>query len=481
MKRRWGLFSPALVLVGAALTVALCVVLHPLVLLVPLAVSVALLTRWWSDNDLAVSALQARPAKSSDEEVIRQIVRRLASRAGIPVPRVYIIDAEYLNAFATRTRAGGLVAVTTGAVNALSDDELEAVLAHEVGHLVNRDTFWGRLTEAVVMTLLILAVASGFALMLAISIVGTLLSRDDQRSLSFTAAIAHGALAAFVAVGAFIGAIASGAASRRRELLADRVGAELTSPQALASALEALDHATMATPKTPAIVAVAPQLFVDPFRSSWWSSLFATHPKTQTRVKKLAVGLDPGEAEVFRRDREGAAKRHAAQRAWAEWTEAWNNATERRAFLTSLTPRYAGSDEGVLFAPRNAELIYATTVAALVEVRQRQGRTHIQVTQQGLAAVTTRGLVFAGSRRVRWDFADVVAEEWEVENGEVAVIMQSVRRQKPSGLVFLDSSLPVRSLVRTARGDRSGGLRVDVAEVEAELRRLAGTKPAMPQ
>jgi heat shock protein HtpX len=231
---------------------------------------------WWSDK-IVLSMSHAEPVDRESNRELYTLVENLAITAGMPLPKIYIIQDEALNAFATgRNPEHGVICFTTGILARLSRVELEGVAAHELSHIKNRDT----LVSTVVVIL------AGFISILADMFQRTLLfggSRDsDNRN--------HGPL---IIVGIVLSLLAPLAAflirmaiSRKREFLADASGALLTRyPEGLASALEKIS----ADPKPvdTASSATAHLYISNPFKSGSLTKLFMTHPPVEERLQAL--------------------------------------------------------------------------------------------------------------------------------------------------------------------------------------------------
>lgn len=195
----------------------------------------------------------------------------------MPMPRVYIIQNDSPNAFATgRDPKHGVVAVTTGIQRLLTDRELRGVLGHEMGHVKNRDI----LTSSIVAT-----VAGAISMIAQMLMWSSLLGgrRDEQNPLVTLGVILIAPIAA---------SMIQFGISRQREYAADKTGAEVTrDPEALASALEKLQRGVEMRPMqdTPAQEAVSALYIVKPFsmRSGGMSKLFSTHPPLEERIRRL--------------------------------------------------------------------------------------------------------------------------------------------------------------------------------------------------
>jgi heat shock protein HtpX len=226
---------------------------------------------FYSDK-MALSMYRAQPATREQLPRVYQIMDRILPRMALPMPRIYVIPSESPNAFATgRNPSHAAVAVTQGILNLLNDEELEGVLAHELGHVRNRDI----LTSSIAATL------AGAITMLAhfAGIFGG--SRDRNRGLG-----GGGILMIFLAP--LAATLIQLAVSRSREYEADATGAHVTgNPYALAKALEKLDAFSKRLPM-PAEPSTAHLFIVAPFLSgSSFANLFSTHPPMASRIQRL--------------------------------------------------------------------------------------------------------------------------------------------------------------------------------------------------
>ncbi len=249
------------------------------------AVILSFVTYWYSDQ-LVVKMMKARVVSREEAPQLYDIVERLSKRAGLPMPKVAIIDDPTPNAFATgRNPKHALVTVTTGILELLDEDELEGVLGHELTHVKNRDILVGTIAGALAGAVIYIAY---FAKYLAVfkAIFGDL-SLDR---LFYALLIAITAPIAAV--------IIRSAISRRREFAADEGGARLSGkPWALASALLKLDEAIKklqeeqkakkAQKKPLGNPGLAHLFIVNHFEGDRVSKLFATHPPTEERIAQL--------------------------------------------------------------------------------------------------------------------------------------------------------------------------------------------------
>jgi heat shock protein HtpX len=230
---------------------------------------------WFSDK-IVLSMYRAREVSSSQAPELYGIVRRLVQRAGLPMPRVYIIPTEVPNAFATgRNPKHAAVAVTTGLLNTLESHEIEAVLGHELAHVKHRDTLVSTIAATMAGTITMLATMARWA-----AIFGGIGGDDDD----------GGGILGFLLM-AILAPIAALliqlAISRSREYAADRGGAEISGePLALANALRKMDSIAQRRPLA-ANPSTVHMFIVNPMKRDFVSSLFRTHPAIQKRIARL--------------------------------------------------------------------------------------------------------------------------------------------------------------------------------------------------
>jgi len=229
---------------------------------------------YWNSDKLALRMNGAREVSEAEAADLHAMVAMLAQRAGIPKPRVYVVDNPTPNAFATgRNPAHAAVAVTTGLMHALDRSELEGVIAHELGHIKNRDILIGSIAAVMAGAISYLA---NFALFF-----GGGRSDEEGGGGNMITTILMMILAPMAAM------LIQMAISRGREYLADATGAEICGrPQALASALNKLANQNARQPMD-VNPASAQMYIVNPLKGGSISGLFATHPPMEERIRRL--------------------------------------------------------------------------------------------------------------------------------------------------------------------------------------------------
>jgi len=238
-------------------------------------------TSYWYSDKIVLAISKAREIKKEDQPELYRLIENLSITAGLPLPKIYLIDEAAPNAFATgRNAEHAVVAVTRGLLDKLNRPELEGVIAHELSHIGNQDIL---LQTVVVILVGLVALLSDWFLRWSFFGRGKRSDRSES-----------GQIAAIMAVAGIILAISSPliatliqlAISRKREFLADADGALLTRyPEGLASALEKISQDQ--TPLRAANKATAHLYIANPFRGKNISKLFMTHPPIAERVRNL--------------------------------------------------------------------------------------------------------------------------------------------------------------------------------------------------
>jgi heat shock protein HtpX len=229
---------------------------------------------FWSDK-IALASYRARPVTREEAPVLHGIVERLAMKAQIPMPRLYVIPDPALNAFATgRSPAHAAVAATEGILRAMNQEELEGVLAHELSHVLNRDTLISTVAATLAGAISMLARMAFW-----IPLGG---GRSDDERGNPLGALLMLILAPLAAL------LIQMAVSRSREYGADASGARLVGhPMGLASALRKLQAASGRVPLQHASPATAHLFIVNPLSGKSLMGLFSTHPPLEDRIARL--------------------------------------------------------------------------------------------------------------------------------------------------------------------------------------------------
>jgi heat shock protein HtpX len=251
---------------------------NPNILYIFLAFSIGMnVYAYWNSDKVAIKLSGAIPADPTQYKELHNIVENLSITAGLPKPRVFIINDTAPNAFATgRDKDHSAVAVTTGLLQILDRNELEGVIAHELSHIGNRDILIS--TVAVVLAGFITIVADMF---IRSQLFGG--NRDSDNKAGGVLVIVGIVLAILAPIFASLIQLAI---SRKREFLADASGALLTRyPEGLASALQKISQYSQ--PMAKASKATAHLFIANPFGANKIKSLFSTHPPVQARVEAL--------------------------------------------------------------------------------------------------------------------------------------------------------------------------------------------------
>jgi heat shock protein HtpX len=233
---------------------------------------------YFFSDKLALAAYRAQPVGRDDLPRVYNIVERLSQKVGLPMPKVYVIPTDSPNAFATgRNPNHASVAVTQGILGLLNDEELEGVLAHELGHVRNRDILVSSIAATLAGAITYLASIAKWGM-----IFGGMRGDRDDRDGGGIAAIAMIILAPFAAM------LIQLAVSRSREYGADDTGAHWTgNPYALASALAKIENYSRRLPLQ-ASPSTAHLFIIQPFLGGMsFGNLFSTHPPTAKRIERL--------------------------------------------------------------------------------------------------------------------------------------------------------------------------------------------------
>jgi heat shock protein HtpX len=229
---------------------------------------------YWNSDKMVLRMHGAREVDEASAPGYYAMVHDLAANAGLPMPRVFIMDNDQPNAFATgRNPENAAVAATTGLLNALSEEQVAGVMAHELAHIKNRDTLTMTITATIAGAISMLA---NFGMFFG--------GRDNNSPFGFVGLIA------VMLISPIAAALVQMAVSRSREYEADKLGAQISrNPLWLASALEQMSRLTrqipnMAAERNPAS---AHMFIINPLSGARMDKLFSTHPNTQNRIARL--------------------------------------------------------------------------------------------------------------------------------------------------------------------------------------------------
>jgi heat shock protein HtpX len=236
--------------------------------------------QYFASSSIAVAMSGAVPIQKADNPRLWRVVENIAIAQGMPMPKVYIIPDEAPNAFATgRNPQNSVVAATSGLLAIMDDQELEGVMAHEMGHVKNYDILVSTIVFGLISAIGILA---DFAMRMAFwSSNGRRDDRDNGLAAAFLIVGIVGSIVAFL-----IGPLINAAVSRQREYLADATSAEITRyPDGLASALQKLGE--YGRPMRRKSSAMAHMYIADPMKPGFVERMFSTHPPIPKRIERL--------------------------------------------------------------------------------------------------------------------------------------------------------------------------------------------------
>ncbi|MFT4160033.1 zinc metalloprotease HtpX [Shinella sp.] len=279
-------------------------------MMIALVVAIAMnFFSYWNSDRMVLSMYGAKEVDERSAPEYYGIVRDLAKRAGLPMPRVFVINSDQPNAFATgRNPQNAAVAASTGLLHALSYEEVAGVMAHELAHVQNRDTLTMTLTATIAGAISMLA---NFAMFF-----GGGHNRENNNPLGFI-----GVLIAMI-VAPFAAMLVQMAISRTREYSADRRGAEICgNPLWLASALKKIAIAAGRIPNEAAEhnPATAHMFIINPLSGERMDSLFSTHPNTENRIaalQEMARGMQARSTEPVRADNRSGKSRSVPTTGW---------------------------------------------------------------------------------------------------------------------------------------------------------------------
>jgi len=243
-----------------------------------IAMGMNVFSYWFSDS-LVLKMYRAQEVSAADAPELYDIVQRLADRAELPMPRVYIIPTDTPNAFATgRNPSHAVVAVTKGIMRMLSRDELEGVLGHELAHVKHRDILIQTVAATFASAISFLAYMARWGAIFGLG------GGDDDEGGGILGLLVMAIVAPLAAM------VIQMAISRSREYMADATGAKISGqPLSLANALQKISRGVQRAPmrSTPSHNATAHLFIVTPLSGGGLGSLFSTHPSTEERIARL--------------------------------------------------------------------------------------------------------------------------------------------------------------------------------------------------
>jgi heat shock protein HtpX len=237
---------------------------------------------YWFSDKIVLSMYGAKEISAGHPTKLYEMVAQLARRAGIPMPRVYVIDSNQPNAFATgRNPQHSAVAATLGLVNSLSYEEIEAVMAHEISHIRNRDILISSLAAVVASAIMHLVSIAQWAMIFGAGRGGD----EEENSGGLASTILMIVLAPIAAM------LVQSAISRSREFMADKGSKTIIGTGVpLANALKKIESITVRAKNTDVKPETAHMFIYSPLSAKSIFALFSTHPATQDRVQKLIYG-----------------------------------------------------------------------------------------------------------------------------------------------------------------------------------------------
>lgn len=265
-----GLLSALIIVIGGAFGGR-----QGMILALGLAAAMNFFSYWFSDR-IVLAMHRAQPLAREKAPQLFEILDRLTSRAGIPMPRVYMLPEEAPNAFATgRNPQHAAVAVTQGILRLLTPEELEGVLAHELAHVGNRDILISSIAATLASAVMVIANMAKWSM-----IFGG--GRDDRDGPNPIVLLVTALVAPLAAM------MIQLAVSRSREYQADETGAAMThNPYGLARALQKLEDQSKRVPMATANASSSHLFIVNPFSGQLLARLFSTHPPIQERIRRL--------------------------------------------------------------------------------------------------------------------------------------------------------------------------------------------------
>jgi len=233
---------------------------------------------YWFSDKIVLRMYNAREVLPEQRRDLYEMVNQLSDRAGLPMPKIYIIPESSPNAFATgRDPEHAVIALTEGLLNLMNRDEIIGVLAHEMAHVKNRDILIGSIAATMAGAIMLIATMARWG-----AVFGGGSSDDEEGGLGIIGLIAMSVIAPIAAM------LIQMAISRSREYLADKTGASFAGhSRGLASALGKLGEYSRRLPMNRASVGTAHMFIVNPLTAKSMANLFSTHPPLEERIERL--------------------------------------------------------------------------------------------------------------------------------------------------------------------------------------------------
>ena len=417
-KRTTGFATWAYTLLALGLFVWLSSLLDFWPLLLLAGVALYYTAQWALGSDGAIRAMHAVPADQHRYPDLHRHVAEMSAAAGIETPDVFVSGQPTHNAWAARLPGRGVVGFTDALLADLDESELRAVIAHEVGHLRNRDTFISSVLRTLAVSIMTLVALPGF-LITTMMAAGASKKTDEEFAEWLRAGVV--VLASFVA-NAFVSL-----GSRRRELLADDASAELCNPVDLARALDKLERLSRQSsmPMTPALAAVAPQMFINPFAGSLINRILSSHPSTKARIRRIHHRLPSDIAEAMAVDR--------AAREWEETRDELESEVRLVSHWRGDTPDAHVSGRHAL---KRTDVVYLEARAVVLRADPRSGTWTVDERGEVPVVVTSRGVHVGGYRRQNWLFDRWAGWECTSVNNAPALLVRRIGTKRPVGLAF---------------------------------------------
>lgn len=414
VRGRWEPGSIVSILLALVLFCVLALWLSPLWLLLPIIVFAV---QWWrvGSRERTVKAVRGRTAHPVRDARVVDAVTSAAASMNIPIPEVLISPLPARNAFAMTDRQGGLVCIFQGALDVLEDDELAAVLAHEVGHIKNRDSLYMVFFETVRQSLLVLV---GFVAAL-VFIAATFLGRGRDG-----AALGASFWSLLTLVGSGLAFVLLAYGQRSREYGADRLcTATQEDPLALGRALIRLSQTGDGWNLGEVPASVAARCIVPPYASGFVSGIISSHPSTKRRIARIERWVG--------QTRTAELRTASLVRQWERRRVELRH--ELHLAMTAAAEPLRGQD--LPFVPKVGEGLWYCGPATLVKPTTVRGVTSFVAGGSGTLHLTTTRAVFTDlAGKVEWQWSKLYDQTVMQADDGATIVMAVQNRQRASGI-----------------------------------------------